>query len=108
MVHPEFEYVVAVVGRDAYLVAERLLPIVADELGWNNYLVAKRLVGEQLRGLVFSHPLYDRPSPIVTAEFVTLKQGSGLVHTAPGHGPEDYEVGIREGLPILSPVDERG
>ena len=108
MVHPEFDYVVAVVGHDAYLVAEGLLPIVADELGWNNYLVAKRLVGEQLRGLVFSHPLYDRPSPIVTAEFVTLEQGSGLVHTAPGHGPEDYEVGIREGLPILSPVDERG
>ncbi len=115
MVHPEFEYVLVETGRGtgdgrraAYLVAKGLLPIVAEELGWNKYRIVKEFVGEQLRGLVFSHPLYDRPSPIVTAEFVTLEQGSGLVHTAPGHGPEDYEVGVREGLPILSPVDERG
>ncbi len=115
MVHPEFEYVLVETGRgtrdagrEMYLVAKGLLPIVADELGWREYRVVKEFIGEQLRGLVFSHPLYDRPSPIVTAEFVTLEQGSGLVHTAPGHGPEDYEVGVREGLPILSPVDERG
>ncbi|MCS7265715.1 MAG: isoleucine--tRNA ligase [Armatimonadetes bacterium] len=115
MVHPEFEYVMVELGQETgdegrvvYLVAKGLLPIVAEELGWNDYRIVKEFVGEELRGLVFSHPLYDRPSPIVTAEFVTLEQGSGLVHTAPGHGPEDYEVGVREGLPILSPVDERG
>ncbi len=108
MVHPEFEYVLVGTGREAYLVAKGLLPIVAEELGWREYRIVKEFVGEQLRGLVFLHPLYDRPSPIVTAEFVTLEQGSGLVHTAPGHGPEDYEVGVREGLPILSPIDERG
>lgn len=115
MVHPEFEYALVEMerggedrGREVYLVAKGLLPIVAEELGWDNYRVVRGFAGEQLKGLVFSHPFYDRPSPIVTAEFVTLEQGSGLVHTAPGHGPEDYEVGIREGLPILSPVDERG
>ncbi|MGQ9463370.1 MAG: isoleucine--tRNA ligase [Candidatus Fervidibacter sp.] len=115
MVHPEFEYALVEVergggnqGRELYLVAKGLLPIVAEELGWDNYRVVREFVGEQLKGLVFSHPFYDRPSRIVTAEFVTLEQGSGLVHTAPGHGPEDYEVGIREGLPILSPVDEQG
>ncbi|GBC99899.1 Isoleucine--tRNA ligase [bacterium HR17] len=115
MVHPEFEYALVQVGsrardtgREAYLVAKGLLPIVAEELGWQEYRIVRNFVGEQLRGWVFTHPLYHRPSPIVTAEFVTLEQGSGLVHTAPGHGPEDYEVGVREGLPILSPVDERG
>ena len=108
MVHPEFDYAVVKVGQEAYLVAKGLLPVVADELGWREYCIVCEVVGAKLRGLVFSHPFYDRPSPIVTAEFVTLEQGTGLVHTAPGHGPEDYEVGVREGLPILSPVDERG
>jgi isoleucyl-tRNA synthetase len=115
MVHPEFEYVLVEMGRgtgdagrEFYLVAKGLLPMVAEELGWDEVRIVRELVGEELRGVVFSHPLFDRPSPIVTAEFVTLEQGSGLVHTAPGHGPEDYEVGVREGLPILSPVDERG
>ncbi len=115
MVHPEFEYVVAEVSstadgeeQAAYLVAKGLLPLVAEELGWASFRVVSEWTGEQLRGLVFSHPLYNRPSPVVAAEFVTLEQGTGLVHTAPGHGPEDYEVGVREGLPILSPVDERG
>ncbi len=112
MVHPEFDYALVEVTQDkdhaAYLIAKGLLLSVAEELGWREYRVVRQFNGEQLRGLVFAHPLYGRPSPIVTAEFVTLEQGTGLVHTAPGHGPEDYEVGIREGLPILSPVDERG
>lgn len=115
MAHPEFDYAVVEVKHGAqgmehavYLIAKALIPIVADELGWGEYRIVREFIGEQLRGLVFSHPLYDRPSPIVTAEFVTQEQGSGLVHTAPGHGPEDYEVGLREGLPIFSPVDEQG
>ncbi|MCS7224055.1 MAG: isoleucine--tRNA ligase, partial [Armatimonadetes bacterium] len=108
MVHPEFEYS-QVKGPDGYyLVAEGLREQVCQEVFNESCPVVGSFVGHQLKGLVTRHPLYDRPSPVVLSEFVTLEQGSGLVHTAPGHGPEDYVVGVREGLPILSPIDAWG
>jgi len=64
--------------------------------------------GAALEGLVARHPFYDRPSPLVTADYVTLDAGTGLVHTAPGHGREDYETGLRYKLDVLSPLDDAG
>ena len=58
--------------------------------------------------MVFAHPFIDRQSPVVTADYVTLEQGSGCVHTAPGHGQDDFETGMRCKLPIISPVDASG
>jgi len=66
------------------------------------------ITGEELRKIKYRHPFIDRISPVVTAEYVTLEDGTGLVHTAPGHGVEDYQTGLREGLPIYCPVLEDG
>jgi isoleucyl-tRNA synthetase len=64
--------------------------------------------GKELEGLRYRHPLYDRTSPVILGPHVTLEAGTGLVHTAPGHGHEDYEVGLKYGLDIYAPVDNRG
>jgi len=108
VVNPEFAYVVALSGSESYLVAEELLPQVMRLAGKGNYRAIKRIKGEKLQGLVFKHPLFDRPSPLFLADHVTLEEGTGIVHTAPGHGEEDFEVGKREELEVLSVVDEAG
>jgi isoleucyl-tRNA synthetase len=118
-VHPDAEYVVAEHSGDRYLVAEALLGPLAALLGWTTEgeeapAVLKRLPGSTLEGLVFTHPLgrtepfYDRASPVVLADYVTLDTGTGVVHTAPGHGREDFMTGQRYGLEVLNPVDESG
>jgi isoleucyl-tRNA synthetase len=70
--------------------------------------VVAHLSGRQLEGLRYAHPFMERECPVVLGEHVTLEAGTGLVHTAPGHGQEDYEVGLRYGLEILNPVDGAG
>jgi isoleucyl-tRNA synthetase len=88
------------------IIADFLRPAVVDgdseQLG--------RCTGRQLAesGVRYRHPFADRVSPVVTADYVTLEDGTGLVHTAPGHGVEDYETGLREGIPIYCPVLEDG
>ncbi len=108
VVHPRFDYAIVETDGAAYLMAERLTPVVLESVGITKYKVLKTFKGEQLEGLVFSHPTFDRESPLFTADHVTLDEGTGVVHTAPGHGMEDFLVGKREGLTILCPVDERG
>ncbi|MBE3589506.1 MAG: isoleucine--tRNA ligase [Firmicutes bacterium] len=68
----------------------------------------RSFLGRELEGVTYRHPLYGRVSPVVLGEHVTTDDGTGLVHTAPGHGHEDFEVGRRYGLEILVPVDARG
>ncbi|HEU4753043.1 MAG TPA: isoleucine--tRNA ligase, partial [Armatimonadota bacterium] len=112
--HPDLAYVVARVGGDHYLLAEGLLESTAQACGWLEVEVLSRHQGSELEGLVFRHPLhaldpvFDRPSRAVLADYVTLEQGTGVVHTAPGHGEEDFRTGQKYGLPVLSPVDEQG
>jgi isoleucyl-tRNA synthetase len=89
-------------------VARDLLPACAGIFGWENPLVLMEFKGELLEGLIARHPFYDRESPFILGNYVTLDAGTGLVHTAPGHGREDYESGVRYGLEILSPVDDAG
>ena len=73
----------------------------------NAHLV-RRLKGSEFEGVVGAHPLFDRESRVVFADYVTMEDGTGIVHTAPGHGKEDFETGVREGLEILCPVDSSG
>lgn len=106
--NPEFDYVLVDAGDELYILAEGLwmnvMQVVEQE-----WTVSKRFKGSELEGIKCAHPLYQRESPVVmSAEFVTLEQGTGLVHIAPGHGLEDYEVGTSYGLGILSPIDGRG
>ena len=108
VVHPELDYVVVESGESAYLLAKRLAPVIMDSLGLEGYKTTRSLSGLELKGLVFAHPIIERESPLFMAWHVNLDEGTGVVHTAPGHGMEDFEVGKREGLDILCPVDEKG
>ncbi len=105
-VHPDFEYDLIQTGETFYVLAKELVPACAEKFGWGEWSVQATVPGSALEGLVARHPFYDRPSPVVTADYVTLEAGTGCVHTAPGHGREDYETGLRYGLEILSPLDD--
>ncbi len=106
--HPEFDYVAAAVGDEVYIVAAGLLEATAQKCGWNNPEILARFKGTQLEGTVFRHPFIERDSMGVLADYVTLDQGTGAVHTAPGHGQEDYGTGQRYGLATYCPVDTAG
>lgn len=107
-VHPDFDYVFVEVEGDFYVVAEGMLETVAEAAGWDSPKVAATVKGAELEGLKPKHPIYDRESPMVLADYVTLEAGTGCVHTAPGHGPDDFVTGKRYGLDIYSPMNDRG
>jgi isoleucyl-tRNA synthetase len=110
-VHPEGEYTLIARAGKRYLIGRALIAKVASELKWSpeeSEPLAWRVNGERLRGVQFKHPLYDRVSPIVNADYVTFEDGTGIVHTAPGHGRDDFETGRKYGLDVLSPVDDAG
>jgi len=106
--HPEYTYVAVEVGEEIYVLAEALLEEVMRKFGIDHYQVLTKFQGEVLEGFKCQHPLYPRESLIILASYVTLDVGTGCVHTAPGHGQEDYESGIKYGLDIYSPVDDEG
>jgi isoleucyl-tRNA synthetase len=108
-VHPDHEYVAADFGGRTLVVAAALLGGVAAALGVPAAArPLARFRGRDLEAARCRHPWLERDVPVVLAHYVTLESGTGLVHTAPGHGQEDYETGQRYGLGVLAPVDERG
>ncbi len=106
--HPKFEYVAAQAGDAVYIVALELLKATSEKLGWDNPKVIAGFPGAKLEGAIFRHPFLERDSLGILAEHVTLEQGTGAVHTAPGHGQEDFEVGAKYGIPVYCPVDPAG
>ncbi len=107
-VHPRFNYVVVLVGEKKYVVAETLLASIQKILKWDHVKTLGTFKGQALEHKTYQHPLYDRVSPIIVGEHVTDTDGTGLVHTAPGHGEDDYRIGRSYSLDILCPVDDRG
>ncbi|RKD24118.1 isoleucine--tRNA ligase [Ammoniphilus oxalaticus] len=107
-IHPELEYSVIEAQGEKYLLATGLVESVSSEVGWGEVNTLQTLTGAELEGVVCRHPFYDRPSPILLGEHVTLDAGTGCVHTAPGHGEEDFELGQKYGLSVLCPVDGQG
>ncbi|WP_040293500.1 isoleucine--tRNA ligase [Acetonema longum] len=107
-VHPELEYSWVEVNQEVYLLASGLVDSVAKTNHWETYTVLETQTGSQLEGMEFSHPFINRLSLVILGDHVTLEQGTGCVHTAPGHGQEDFEVGRKYGLPIINPVDPSG
>jgi isoleucyl-tRNA synthetase len=105
--HPELEYVALDVNGDILIVADGLKESFLKEIGAEGKVIAK-FPSTVLERKLARHPFYDRDSVILLGEHVTLEAGTGAVHTAPGHGQEDYELGLREGLDIYNPVDNRG
>ncbi|QDP40108.1 isoleucine--tRNA ligase [Radiobacillus deserti] len=106
--HPNLEYAVVKVNNDKFIVANDMLEEVTTKLEWENTEVVQTFKGQQAENLVAQHPFYDRDSLIVLGEHVTTESGTGLVHTAPGHGEDDFLVGKKYGLEVLCPVDEKG
>ncbi len=106
--HPKFEYVAVDVAGDVYIVAAELLKATAEKCGWQDYQVAAKFAGAALEHTVFHHPFLERDSLGILADHVTLEQGTGAVHTAPGHGQEDYVVGRQYGIATFCPVDSAG
>ena len=108
--HPKYEY--AAVAPSAtgpvYIVAAELLKVTAETCGWADYEVLARFPGSRLEGTVFHHPFLERDSLGILADHVTLEQGTGAVHTAPGHGQEDYGVARQYGIETYCPVDAAG
>ena len=108
-VHPDFEYQVVKYNGESYLVAKERVAFLAEKFGWENYETGEVLVGKDLEYLLCQHPFLDRTSTLILADYVTLDSGTGLVHTAPGHGVDDYLVGqLQYKLGVLSPVDNQG
>ena len=107
-VNPGFDYSVAQVGDKRYVVGTDRLEAVAEELGWKDYEVVQHLKGTEMDHMVAKHPLYDRDSILMNAMHVTASDGTGLVHTASGFGEDDYNVAQKYGIPVYSPMDDKG
>ncbi|WP_029894959.1 isoleucine--tRNA ligase [Desulfohalovibrio reitneri] len=107
-VHPELEYSLVETSSGQYVLASDLLENLAQVFGWESYEILAKSTGDKLEGLAARHPFHDRDSQVVLADYVTLDAGTGLVHTAPGHGREDFETGQKYGLEVLSPLDDAG
>ncbi|MGB7297405.1 MAG: isoleucine--tRNA ligase [Candidatus Aminicenantales bacterium] len=106
--HPEHEYVAFESGEEVLIMAKRLLPVVAEELGLKKPRILATFPGKEMDRLKARHPWIDRESLLVLADYVTLEDGTGCVHTAPGHGHEDYLTGLAYDLEIYTPVDSEG
>ena len=108
MVAPEATYAVVAAAGRRYLVAESRIAALAEAAGWKDAVVAARLTGQELVGARFTGPWGNDSVVVDGTPFVNLEDGTGLVHTAPGHGKEDFQVGQRSGLEVACPVDEGG
>jgi isoleucyl-tRNA synthetase len=106
--HPEMEYVIVRSGSAHYLVAKSLSEKIRSEIGAEDWTPVREVLGVSFEGSRFKHPIFERDSIAVLADYVSSEEGTGVVHTAPGHGREDFMTGMRYGLDILCPVDEKG
>lgn len=107
-VHERYEYGVYQIGDRKVVLATELAHKVLAKEGIEDAKPIETFKGRELIGLTYNHPFVDRVGPVVHAEYVTLEDGTGMVHTAPGHGVEDYQTGLREGIEIYCPVQADG
>ncbi len=110
--HPEFIYALVQVdlglGQEILVIAQDLLATTMQRYEVTDYQIVAEIQGQSLEGLLLQHPLYERQVPIILGQHVTLDAGTGAVHTAPGHGLDDYVVGQAYQLEVSNPVDGRG
>lgn len=107
-VHADYRYAVVEVDGNLAIMASDLVAKVTKLAGSDKVRIVAETDGAKLVGLKYRHPFCDRESAVVTADYVTLEDGTGLVHTAPGHGAEDYRTGLKEGLETYCPVRDDG
>jgi isoleucyl-tRNA synthetase len=107
-VNPELIYVVVAVNGKKYVLAEGLLEAASKEMEWGEIQILSRIPGAELEFVTCWHPFYDRESLVMVGDHVTLEAGTGCVHTAPGHGEDDFSVGQRYNIGVLCPIDDQG
>ncbi|MEX2415814.1 MAG: isoleucine--tRNA ligase [Paenibacillaceae bacterium] len=107
-VHPDYEYVLVEVDGKKYVLAEGMLEQAAKQIGWNEYNIVGTWKGASLEFVVCQHPFYERDSLVMVGDHVTLEAGTGCVHTAPGHGEEDFAIGQKYQIGVLCPIDDQG
>lgn len=106
---PEYNYTLVHVGDEYYVMADELVKTTMETAGITDYTTEGIFTGAELEGMKTKHPLYDRPSPIIVGDHVTLESGTGCVHTAPGYGVEDFEVCKKyDDIGIIVCVDSKG
>jgi isoleucyl-tRNA synthetase len=105
--HPDLEYAAVEQAGEVYIVAEGRIEPLKERIGLEGKVLAK-VLGKDLEGMQADHPFIDRKSRAVLGDFVSLEEGTGVVHIAPGHGEDDYVTGLKYGLDIYAPVDDRG
>mgnify|MGYP003883001597 CR=1 FL=1 len=112
LVNKDFEYCLVELeinsAKANYVIAKELIGQTTERLGVSSYITKGICTGKDLEGLVAKHPYLERGSIILTGDHVTTEAGTGIVHTAPGHGLEDYSVARENGLEVLSPVKSNG
>ncbi|MEK8129743.1 isoleucine--tRNA ligase [Paenibacillus filicis] len=106
--HPDFDYVLVEAAGRKFVLAQGLLEAATKEIGWPDVKVLSTYKGSELEHVLCKHPLYDRTSLVMVGEHVTLEAGTGCVHTAPGHGEDDFAIGQKYNLGVLCPVDDQG
>lgn len=104
----DFDYSKVKVGNDNYIVASELLESLMQEFGFENYEILSIFKGLNLENVMYCHPFMDRTSPVVTGQHVTLDAGTGLVHTAPAYGVDDFNVGQKYHLEMVNGVNDQG
>lgn len=107
-IHPEYTYVLVKLDNECLVLAEGLHEQVLSRAGHEDYEVMGECEGAKLERLMLQHPFYDREVPVILGQHVTLEAGTGAVHTAPGHGQDDYVVGQKYNLPVDNPVGGNG
>jgi isoleucyl-tRNA synthetase len=107
--HPDYRYKEVEAGGEILILAEKRIDACMEAFGISDFKIRKGyFLGKDLEGMTSKHPFIARKSPLITGDHVTLDQGTGVVHTAPGHGQEDYAMGLKYGLEIYTPVNEKG
>lgn len=106
--HPDFTYCLVEVEGEKLVLAKELLESFLKVIEKENFTIIKEFKGADLEYIVCRHPIMERDSLVILGEHVTLEAGTGCVHTAPGHGADDFEVGRKYKLPVISPLDDRG
>ncbi len=107
-VHPQLEYDLVKTENETLIIAQSLTKSAAEQIGLKDYKVTATVKGKDLEGLNCRHPFLERTSKVVLAEYVSHEEGTGCVHTAPGHGMEDYLTGLKYKLPVIMPVKSNG
>ena len=106
--HPDYDYVAVEARGEVWILAEGLLETCAKVFGLGEPAIVRKFKSQELDGLRCEHPFIDRDSVMVLGSHVTIDAGTGCVHTAPGHGREDYDMALEYGLDVYSPVDDEG